>query len=259
MYEDVQIPLPKLNDPKYFNALPPFLQDEKELSRARYFWRWDTPEKYQINMRAYWRMATGIDNAIARILAALKKNGQEKNTVIVYSADNGMMLGDRGLAGKWNDYEQSLDVPFIVYDPTLPPEKRGRVVSELADFLDVAPTFAQWAGVEVPAVYQGRSLANLVAGEPVADWRKDFYCEHAFKKYPSWHGVRSKRYLYAVYYDNGPYVRLLDLRKDPTELTNQAGNPAYAAVEAQMAARLQSYLDEYPAASQTEADAPSED
>ncbi len=254
MYEDVQMPLPELNDPKYFAALPPFLQDEKVLSRERYFWRWDTPEKYQTNMRAYWRMATGIDNAVARILAQLKQTGMDKNTVIVYAADNGMMLGDRGLAGKWNHYDQSLDVPFIVYDPTLPAEKRGRVVKALGSFLDVAPTFVEWAGLPVPDVYQGKSLASLVEGQPEPKWREDFFCEHAFKNYPSWQGVRGKRYKYAVYYDNGPTEILYDLEKDPTEFTNLANDESYRAIKSQMAARLKSYLDEYPLAGQSAKD-----
>ncbi len=248
LYNDMTLPLPKLNDPKYFAALPPFLQDEKGLSRARFFWRWDTPEKYQVNMRAYWRMATGIDNAVARVLAELKKTGLDKNTVIVYAADNGMMLGDRGLAGKWNHYDQSFDVPFIVYDPTLPVAKRGRVVKELGSFLDVAPTFVEWAGLKVPEVYQGKSLVNLVDGNPTPNWREDFFCEHAFKSYPSWYGVRGKRYKYAVYYEDGPTEIFYDLQKDPTEFTNLANDKNYTDIKSQMAARLKSYLDEYPLA-----------
>lgn len=254
LYEDLQMPLPKLNDPKYFAALPPFLQDEKGLPRERFFWRWATPEKYQTNMRAYWRMATGIDNAVARVLAELKKTGLDKNTVVVYSADNGMMLGDRGLAGKWNHYDQSLDVPFIVCDPTLPMEKRGKVVKELGSFLDVAPTFLDWAGLQAPEVYQGKSLVNLVKGEPAPDWREDFFCEHAFKNYPNWYGVRGKRYKYAVYYENGPTEILYDLEKDPTELTNLANDPKSAAIKSQMAGRLKSYLDEYPLAGKSARD-----
>ncbi len=246
LYEDMTMARPKLDDQKYFDALPEFLKDPKGLSRERYSFRWNPVDVYQTNMRAYWRMATGVDNDVARIVAALKKNGQDKNTIIVYSADNGMMLGDRKLAGKWNHYDQSLDVPFIVYDPRLPAAKRGKVVTELTDFLDVAPTFLEWAGVKTPDLYQGQSLTNLVDGNPVTDWRPDFYCEHLFKQYPSWYGVRSKDYKYVVYYDNGPYEILYDLKKDPTELTNEADDSKYAAVKTQMAARLKSYLDEYP-------------
>jgi arylsulfatase A-like enzyme len=254
LYEDLELPLPELGDAKYFEALPSFLQDEEGLSRKRWFWRWDTPEKFQTNMRAYYRLVSGIDFAVARILAELKAAGLDQNTVIVYSADNGYMMGDRGVAGKWNHYEQSLHVPFIVYDPTLPQEKRGRVVTELTSNLDVAPTLVEWAGLPKPEVYQGESLVKLIEGEPVANWREDFFCEHKFHMYNSWHGVRGKRYKYAVYYDEpgGPYECLYDLEKDPTEFVNLAGNPEYAPLRKQMAERLDTYLEQYPLAPQKE-------
>ena len=247
LYEELDMPAPKLADEKYFKALPPFFQDEAELSRKRFYWRWDTPEKYQVNMRAYYRMITGIDNAIARLRDALKAEGLDQNTILIYSADTGYMMGDRGTAGKWNHYEQSLRIPLIVYDPRLPEAKRGRVVTELVNNIDVAPTLVHMAGAEIPAVYQGRSLVPLVQGGPVDDWREDMFCEHMFYLYNNWHAVRGKKYKYAVYYDDA-YECLYDLEKDPTELVNLAANPEYSAVRARMAERLNSYLDAYPKA-----------
>ncbi len=247
LYGDVEMPAPNLADEKYFKAMPPFLQDQKELSRERFFWRWDTPEKYQVNMRAYYRMITGIDNAIARVLEVLKAQGLDGNTIIVYSADNGYLMGDRGTAGKWNHYEQSLRIPLIIYDPRLPENKRGRVVTELVNNIDMAPTFIEMAGAEVPDVYQGASLLPLVADESGADWREDTFCEHLFKRYNNWYGVRGKRYKFAIYYDDA-HECLYDLEKDPTELVNLAANPEYAAIRKQLAKRLDSYLAEYPKA-----------
>ena len=158
LYEDVEIPAPELADEKYFKAMPEFLQAENGLLRERFFWRWDTPEKYQTNIRAYYRMITGIDYAIARVLKVLEAKGLDQNTIIVYSADNGFMRGDRGTAGKWNHYEQSLRIPLIVYDPRLPEGQRGRVVSQLVSNVDLPATFVDWAGVDVPEVYQGHSF-----------------------------------------------------------------------------------------------------
>ena len=250
LYEDIEMPLPKLGAVKYFKALPPFLQDENELSRERYYWRWDTPEKYQANMRAYYRMITGIDNAIARILDELKARGLDKNTVIVYTADNGMMLGDRGLAGKWNHYDQSLSVPFIVYDPTLPESKRGRVVAEPATLLSVAPTIVDWAGLPQPKVYQGPSLAGLIQGDSATNGQSEVYCEHMFSRYNDWRCIRTDRYKYAVYYDepDGPYECLYDLEKDPAEFVNLVSNPEYASVLAQMKKRLETITASLPEA-----------
>ncbi len=247
LYEDVEMPEPNLADDKYFKAMPPFLQDVKELSRERFFWRWDTPEKYQINMRAYYRMISGIDNAISRVLETLKAQGLDGNTIIVYSADNGYLMGDRGTAGKWNHYEQSLRIPLVIHDPRLPENQRGRVVRELVNNIDMAPTFVDMAGVEVPAVYQGRSLVPLVEDKTISDWREDTFCEHLFNRYNNWHGVRGKRYKYAVYYDDA-HECLYDLEKDPTELVNLAANPEYAAIKMRLSKRLDRYLAEYPKA-----------
>ena len=70
-----------------FDALPDFFKTS--ITRERYFWRWNTKEKYQVNMRAYFRMVTGIDGAIGRFIEALEEAGIADNTIIVYSADNG--------------------------------------------------------------------------------------------------------------------------------------------------------------------------
>ena len=251
LYEDVEFPAPKLADEKYFKALPPFMQQERGLSRKRYCWRWDTLEKYQTNIRAYYRMITGIDNAIARVLKVLKEKGLDENTIIVYSADNGFMRGDRGTAGKWNHYEQSLRIPLIVCDPRLPEEQRGRVVSELVNNVDLPATFVDFAGLEIPELYQGHSLLPLLEGKET-EWREDIFTEHKFKAYNNWHAVRNERYKYASYYEEegGPYECLYDLKKDPTEFVNQANNPEYAPVLKKMKARMSIYLNAYPKAIQ---------
>lgn len=259
LYEDITIPSPALAENKYNKAMPPFLREKANLNTLRYYWRWDTPEKYQTNIRAYYRMITGIDNAIARVLEALKEEGLEENTIIVYSADNGFMLGDRGTAGKWNHYEQSLRVPLIVYDPRLPEAKRGRAIPSLVNNIDLAPTFAEFAGIEIPSVYQGRSLAPLIAGQTDGNWREDLFCEHKFRSFNDWYGVRTERYKFAIYHDepNGPYECLYDLEKDPNELQNLARNPEYKEVRDKMRKRLEHYLEELPLAPRKPAKRPS--
>jgi arylsulfatase A-like enzyme len=173
MYEDVAIPPPRLGDPAIYDSQPEHLK--QSINRQRFFWGYDTPEKFQTNMRAYFRMISGIDHGIGRVLAALEKRGLAENTIVVYSADNGYYMGDRGFQGKWSHYEQSLRVPLIVYDPRLPESLRGRVVEPMALNLDLPATFLDWAGIEIPASYQGRSLLPNLAGETPGDWRTDFF------------------------------------------------------------------------------------
>ncbi len=230
-YEDIEIPEPRLSDPAIWDAHPEFLKTSNH--RERYHWRWDTPEKYQLNMRAYFRMLSGIDHAMARVLRVLEEEGLADNTIVVYSADNGYYMGDRGFAGKWSHHEQSQRVPLVIYDPRIPKTLRGRTVNAMALNLDLPPTFLDWAGVSVPASYQGISLKPLVEskGAP-AEWREDFFCEHFNPRYRmSWEGVRGKRFKYARYVDQVPiYEFLHDLMNDPDELTNLTNDPEYASV-----------------------------
>jgi arylsulfatase A-like enzyme len=228
MYDDVEIPAPRLSNPSVFENQPEFLK--KSLNRERYFWRWDTPEKYQKNMKAYFRMISGIDRVIGRIREELRKLHLADNTIIIYMGDNGYYMGDRGFAGKWSHYEQSLRVPLIVYDPRLPKAKRGKVKDELSLNIDVPATMLSLAGIEIPIHYQGSSLTSLLLGKSTPFWRKDFFCEHLMdhKDIPKWEGVRGEHYVYARYFEQQPvYEFLHDLQADPDQLINFTSNPGY--------------------------------
>jgi arylsulfatase A-like enzyme len=222
LYDNVRIPPPPLVAEKYFDAEPEFLR--KAMNRIRWYWQFDTPEKYVKNVRAYYRMISGIDHEIGRLLAELDRLGALENTIVVFMSDNGYFLGERGFSGKWVHYEESLRVPLIIYDPRLPAERRGKTADEMVLNLDIAPTLLSFAGLEIPKEYQGRNLIPLVRGEKQA-WRTDFFCEHLFvnKDIPQWEGVRDERYVYARYFTQQPvYEFLHDLKDDPQELTNLA-------------------------------------
>ena len=252
LYADVTFPEPKLADNKYFKSMPEFLQDPQGLLRERFYWRWDSPEKYQANMRAYYRMISGIDLAIARVIKVLQNKSLYDNTILIYSADNGFMRGDRGTAGKWNPYEQSLRVPLIVYDPRLPEEKRGRTVDELVSTLDLPASFVDMAKLKIPLNYQGRSILPLMYDDSSVNWRETLFTEHKFYRFNNWHAVRGKRFKYIDYYDEAEasYEYLYDLQKDPNEFTNLVGNPEYAQVLKQMKDQLSQHLSAYPLSTQ---------
>ena len=113
---------------------------------------------------------------------ALKKHGLADNTVIVFTADNGYFLGERGFADKWYIYEHSIRVPLIVFDPRAPKDRRGQVNDRMALNIDISPTLLEFAGVDRPKQVQGRSLVPLLKGETPADWRTDFFYEHLFER-----------------------------------------------------------------------------
>jgi arylsulfatase A-like enzyme len=226
MYADTPVPPPRLSDPAIYESQPEFLK--QSINRERYFWGYDTREKYEANMRAYFRMITGLDREIGRVIAALEAHGLAENTIVVYSADNGYYMGDRGFQGKWSHYEQSLRVPLIIYDPRVPKEMRGRVVPEMVLNVDLPATFLDWAGLGRPESYQGRSLAGLVRGDALPDWRREFFCEHLdLSPTLVWEGLRGERWMYARYVHQTPVFEFLhDLRADPDELKNLVTDPA---------------------------------
>lgn len=248
MYEDQQMPLPPLNDPAIYESQPDFLK--QSINRQRFFWRWDTPEKYQTNMRAYFRMISGIDHVMGRLVAELEKQGLADNTVIIYTADNGYYLGDRGFAGKWTHYEQSLRVPLVVYDPRLPKGKRGRVLPQLALNSDLASTMIDLAGLPTPDTHTGRSLVPLLQDKAAADWRTDFLCEFLAvpNTIPRWEGVRDTDWVYARYYvdgpDQNPFEFLHDLKNDPDQLKNLASTQENRSVLMRMRARCDELIAE---------------
>ena len=243
MYDDVVIPEPRLSDPTIYEEQPDFLKNS--LNRIRYHWRWDTPEKYQKHMKAYYRMISGIDMVIGRIQDELKKNGQDKNTIIIFMGDNGYYMGDRGFAGKWSHYDESLRVPLIIYDPRLPKEQHGKLEDKMALNIDVPSTILDICGVEIPKQYEGLSLSPFVNGKDVVNWRTDFLCEHLMeeKVIPKWEGIRDERYVYAKYFEQEPqYEFLHDLESDPDELINFAKDTSYSKILNQMRIRCDDYI-----------------
>jgi hypothetical protein len=156
----------------------------------------------------------------------------------VYSADNGYLMGNRGLAGKWSHFEESLRVPLIIADPRVAESQRGQVTDALALNLDLPATFLDWAGIPVPERYQGRSLRPIVAGEKPTDWRTETFHEHfaVRNRIPAWEGLRTGQFKYARYFDHN-HEFLYDLKNDPNELVNLAADPAHAATLHEMRER----------------------
>jgi len=222
--------------PADFARLPRFLQ--RGLSRTWYE-PYEPPAEYQRMMQGMYRVITGIDEQVGRIVEELKRLELADNTVIIFTSDNGMLIGEHGLGWIWLIYEGSIRVPLIVYDPRLAEQRRGTVRSEMALNVDLAPTLLDMAGVDVPASMQGRSLVPLLEGDQV-DWRTDFFYEFLFEYegIPKSEGVRGLRYVYARYFEEDPvYEQLFDLERDPHQTENLAEKPNSRAVLNQLRQR----------------------
>ena len=248
LYEDVEIPKPELADEKYYEALPPFLRTGESEGRIRWKNRYNTPERYQESVRDYYRLITGVDYALGRIRRTLAHQGLADNTVIIFLSDNGFFLGHRGLADKWYAYEDSIRIPFIIYDPRLPEAQRGRRIGDMALNIDVAPTVLDLAGVDIPDEIQGESLVPFMLGES-PEWREHWFFEHRFEHpgIPKSEGVRTTRWKYFRWLETEPELEeLYDLDNDPLETNNLAEDPEHVDVLAEMRALTDHYRETLP-------------
>jgi len=241
LYQDVTIPTPKTATKEHFKRLPPFIANEKNEARNRWHWRFDTPEKYQQYMKAYYRMATEVDATIGRVLAELKTRELLDQTLVIFTTDNGYFHGEHGLADKWYPYEESIRVPLIVRDPRLPASNRGKTNDDVVLNVDLAPAILAFAGVAAPAGMQGRDFAPLYLAATKPAWREEFFYEHATIRntdfIPSSEALVSKDVKY-IYWPDFKHEELFDLRRDPFEERNLAQDPPHAKTLAALRVRF---------------------
>ena len=196
--------------------------------------------KYRRYMEDYLGCVAALDESVGRVLDALERSGAAKNTLVVYTSDQGFFLGDHGWYDKRFMYEESLRMPFLVRLPGSIPA--GAVNDELVLNLDFGPTFLDLAGIAVPPEMQGRSLTSLLFGQKVGDWRKAVY--YHYYEYPAVHmvkrhyGIRTRQFKLIHFYHDIDAWELYDLEKDPEELRNVYEDPAYLETRQELAAQL---------------------
>lgn len=195
--------------------------------------------KYQRYMQDYLATVQSVDDSVGRVLEYLDRNGLAKNTMVIYTSDQGFFLGDHGLFDKRFMYEPSLRMPFLVRWPA--GIKPGTVSEAMGLNVDFAPTFLDVAGLPVPADMQGRSLLPVLRGKPPADWRTSMYYryyhdpgDHNTRQH---YGVRTRTHK-LIYFWTKDQWELYDLVRDPLELNNLYGQPGQDAITASLKAEL---------------------
>ncbi|MDP4776953.1 MAG: sulfatase [Opitutales bacterium] len=201
--------------------------------------------KYQRYIKDYLRCVAAVDENIGHILDYLSESGLDKNTIVIYSSDQGFYLGEHGWFDKRWMYEESLRMPLIMRWPgTIQP---GSEVTELVQNIDYAPTLIEIANAAVPGEIQGKSLLPFLKNEPADDWRDSIYYhyyEHGFHGVPRHEGVRNARYKLIHFYHTNEW-ELFDLEKDPSEMKSQFDNPEYAEVRKNLEIELQRLRQNY--------------
>ena len=207
---------------QWLDTKPKEIEVDGKILKGKELIKW----KYQHYMRDYLACVQGVDDNVGGMLDYLTETGLDKNTIVIYSADNGWFLGDLGLYDKRFMYEPGLHVPLLAKGPGI---KKGITPDQFVSNIDLAPTFLDLAGLPVPDFMQGRSLAPLLRGESPDDWRQTFY--YRYYHSPGHHntvahyGVRTQTHKLIYYWDRDAY-ELFDLVNDPTEQKNLLYSPS---------------------------------
>jgi len=207
-----------------------------------------TKWKFQRYMRDYAKVTKTLDDNVGRLMDYLRESGLLDNTLVIYTSDQGFYMGEHGWFDKRFMYEESLNTPLVMHLPD-GYERRGEI-NEMVQNIDYAPTFLEMAGAKIPADIQGKSLVPLLKGKgKVKKWRNSIYyhfyeypAEHAVKRH---YGIRTERYKLIHFYNDIDVWEMYDLEKDPTEMHNIYGVPAYAKVQKQLHKQLRALQKEY--------------
>ncbi|WP_246627667.1 sulfatase-like hydrolase/transferase [Paenibacillus solanacearum] len=197
------------------------------------------PNSVRQHIADYYAMITHMDDRIGRILEALRDKGELDNTIVVYTADHGLALGQHGLMGKQNLYDHSIRIPLLVSGPGLPPRKQ---IDAVTCQFDIFPTVCELAGVEIPTTVDGQSLVPLIRGEcssvhdTVFAVYKDLQrmvCDGEWKliRYyrPEEHNYGTDR------------LQLFNIRRDPAETCDLSADPGCAEHVQRLAGELASW------------------
>lgn len=241
MFENVEIPLPATFDDDYVGkseaAKEATMRIDRDLTPR------DVKQKppeglkgaelkkwlYQRYMRDYLACIASVDDNVGRLLDHLDKSGLAKDTIVIYTSDQGFFLGDHNWYDKRFMYEESLRMPFLVRWPGV--VRPGTTSDGMCLNVDFAPTLLDTTGQKVPADMQGRSFVPLLKGEKPGDWRTSMY--YRYYHYPMHHrvqphyGIRTERYK-LIFFNKINEWEFYDLEKDPREMKNVYGEAAYA-------------------------------
>jgi len=195
---------------------------------------WDT------YITSHYKAIQGLDDAIGTIRDAIDKGTQSDNTLFVYTSDNGYSLGDHGLTEKHFVYEEPIRVPLLVDAPG--EAGAGQSPSEMVTTIDIAPTIFDYADIERPSTFVGRSLRPLIEGSADAvasePWRDELF--FMYEKAQVAVRTETMKLIRSLTVDG--HFELYDLASDPTETRTVFDDPNYQAARVEMQRRLKSII-----------------
>lgn len=208
---------------------------------------------YQHYMKRYLSCVAAVDENVGRLLDFLDKEGLAEDTIVIYTSDQGFLLGEHGFYDKRLMDEPCLTTPLLIRYPGKVPA--GKTSDDIVLNIDHAPTFLDFAGVKNPGNMHGKSYKSILEGKTPPDWRKSAYYRYYMHMdgshhIPAMYGIRTNRYTLVFYYGQPlgmkgaqnkptePEWELFDRQKDPEQVRNVFNDPAYAEVVRELRAEL---------------------
>jgi arylsulfatase A-like enzyme len=252
LYRDIEITLPEETGTDPYLAIPKSLMNQNRGRNQLYSYNYSVETNLEHHIR-YYQMITGLDHVIGGLIADLEERGLLENTIIIFTSDHGLLMGEYGMGGKELLYDLAAKVPLLIYDPRLPSERRGLQLDQIVSTIDLTRTMLDYAGLDAPAEMEGQSLRPLVEGSDVP-WRDEMFLESLFslRDNPFQEGIRTERWKYIRFYKGkvnfleadldftgrSPALEMLfDLEADPGERNNLVADPDHSEILAQLRAR----------------------
>lgn len=274
MYKNADIPLPiKHDDIADEAATHPYLATYLDIISQKTFFegpvgtpdvcKAQDPKVVEVGRSLYLGLVTEVDHHVGRIIEHLKQSGEYDETLIVLTADHGEMLGDHHQWGKHTIYDQAFHVPLIIRDPNFK-QYHGTDIEHFSESIDILPTMLRWAGLskslDAPNSWNGRCLMAFLKGDVPGNWRKHVYGELDFgepQEPTPWQQVMGLDLQDAnlailrdadfklVHFNGGIAPLLFDLKADPHEMHDLAGDPASMPMLLKMTQKLLSHRLRY--------------
>ncbi|MEL7529998.1 MAG: sulfatase-like hydrolase/transferase [Bacteroidota bacterium] len=205
LYRDQEIPLPANYVAKADITHPKLPADLLKVEDRQHSYDFvDTPDLLKERYIRQMQAMTGIDRMVGQLREQLEKLGLSDNTVLIFTSDHGLFMGEYGLGGKALCYEKVSHVPMMFFDPRRPRRDRGQQTDALAQTIDIPTTMLKMAGITVPESFQGKDLSPLLAGEDIV-LREYVFTENLWSTHfgnPRCEAVQDKRWKYIRYYRN---------------------------------------------------------
>ncbi len=228
LYREDEIPLPSNFLPQHpFDNGEMVIRDELLLPWPR------TAEGIRHQLHEYYATITCLDHHMGRVLQALKDYHFDENTIVIFSADQGVAIGSHGLLGKQNLYDAAMKVPLIFAGPSIP---HGSSTA-LLYLLDLYPTLCDMVGAPIPSGIDGRSFRDSFSGNPA---RSELF----FSYMDCQRGIRDQRYK-LLRYPKVKVTQLFDLQSDPAEMKNLVDDPEQKERVESMMKRLETLQREF--------------